>query len=45
MKKDSLKRKAMHRITGLFVRYGLIKHPYGREYAKENYTLLGGKKE
>jgi hypothetical protein len=29
------------RLTRLFVRWGLIRHPYGREYAREQYTLTG----
>jgi len=31
--------KRLHR---LFVRWGLLKHPYGREYAKQRYTVFGG---
>jgi hypothetical protein len=34
-------RRLVHRITGLFVRWGLLKHPYGREYARQRYTLTG----
>lgn len=36
-----LRRRFINRLTGLFVRWGIISHPYGREYAKENYTLTG----
>jgi len=36
-----LYRRIVQRITGLFVRWGVISHPYGREYARERYTLLG----
>ena len=34
-------RSFVHRVTGLFVRWGLVRHPYGREYATEQYTLTG----
>jgi hypothetical protein len=33
--------RVAHRLTGLFVRWNLIGHPYGREYAMERYTLTG----
>jgi hypothetical protein len=33
--------RVAHRLTGLFVRWNLIGHPYGREYAVERYTLTG----
>ncbi|WP_318568913.1 hypothetical protein [Salinigranum marinum] len=36
-----LYRRIVQRITGLFVRWGVISHPYGREYARERYTLSG----
>jgi hypothetical protein len=36
-----LRRRAVHRLTGLFVRWDLIEHPYGRDYARERYSLTG----
>ncbi|WP_152042021.1 hypothetical protein [Salinigranum salinum] len=36
-----LSRRLTGRLIRLFVRWGLIKHPYGREYAREQYTLTG----
>ena len=36
-----LRRRAIHRLTGLFVRWDLVEHPYGRDYAKEQYSLTG----
>lgn len=35
------RQRTIHRLTGLFVRWGLLEHPYGREYAKERYSLTG----
>jgi len=36
------------RLTFRFVRvaayYGIVKHPYGREYARQQYTPLGGQR-
>lgn len=29
------------RVARVFTRLGLIKHPYGREYAREHLTLTG----
>jgi hypothetical protein len=37
----ALRRRVVYRVTGLFVRWGLVSHPYGREYARERYTLTG----
>jgi hypothetical protein len=37
----AFRRRVVYRVTGLFVRWGLIGHPYGREYARERYTLTG----
>ena len=37
----ALRSRFVFRVTGLFVRWGLISHPYGREYARERYTLTG----
>ena len=34
--------KLIHRLQRLFIRWGVIKHPYGREYAKEHIGLFGG---
>jgi hypothetical protein len=36
-----LYRRIVQRLTGLFVRWGVLSHPYGREYARERYTLSG----
>jgi hypothetical protein len=36
-----LRRRAIHRLTRLFVRWNLISHPYGREYARNQFTLTG----
>jgi hypothetical protein len=36
-----IRRRIIHRLTGLFVRWGLVEHPYGREYAVERYTVTG----
>jgi hypothetical protein len=33
--------RVAHRLTGLFVRWNLIGHPYGREYAMEQYSITG----
>lgn len=35
------KRWLLKRVTGILVRWGLIKHPHGREYAREQYSLTG----
>lgn len=32
---------AIGRLQCAFIRWGLLKHPYGREYAREHYTLSG----
>lgn len=37
----ALRQRTIHRLTGLFARWGLIEHPYGREYARERYTITG----
>lgn len=29
------------RLVGLLVRHGLLKHPWGRGYVLENYTVTG----
>jgi hypothetical protein len=36
-----LRERVAHRLTGLFVRWNLIGHPYGREYALERYSVTG----
>jgi hypothetical protein len=36
-----LRYRAIHRLTGLMARWGLVEHPYGQEYARERYTLTG----
>lgn len=36
-----LKRRFLYRVQRLFVYWGLLEHPYGREYAKDRYTPLG----
>jgi hypothetical protein len=36
-----LRYRAVHRLTGLMVRWGIIDHPYGQEYAKQRYTFTG----
>jgi hypothetical protein len=36
-----LRKRFVHRLTGLFVRWGMLKHPYGREYARERYSVTG----
>ena len=36
-----LRDRVAHRLTGLFVRWNLIGHPYGREYATERYSVTG----
>ncbi len=36
-----LRYRAIHRLTGLMARWGLVEHPYGQEYAKERYTVTG----
>jgi hypothetical protein len=33
--------RVVQRLVGLFVRWGLLEHPYGREYARQQYTLTG----
>jgi hypothetical protein len=33
--------RVVKRVVGLLVRWGVIKHPYGREYAREQYTVTG----
>ncbi|WP_318568912.1 hypothetical protein [Salinigranum marinum] len=37
----ALRNQLVYRVTGLFVRWGMVKHPYGREYARERYTITG----
>jgi hypothetical protein len=37
----AVRNRVLNRITGLFVRWDLIKHPYGREYARERYSFTG----
>jgi hypothetical protein len=36
-----LYRRIAKRLVGVFVRLGLVEHPYGREYARERYSLTG----
>lgn len=36
-----LRHRAVHRLTGLLVRWGMLDHPYGQEYARERYTVTG----
>ena len=36
-----LRRRVLYRVHRLFVYWGLVDHPYGREYAKAHYTPLG----
>jgi hypothetical protein len=33
--------RVLKRVTGFLVRWGFIKHPHGREYAREQYSLTG----
>jgi hypothetical protein len=37
----AVRNRVLNRVTGLFVRWDLIKHPYGREYARERYSFTG----
>jgi hypothetical protein len=37
----AVRNRVLNRVTGLFVRWDLIEHPYGREYARERYSLTG----
>jgi len=32
------------RVHRAMVRWGVLKHSYGRQYAKDKYTVLGGVK-
>jgi hypothetical protein len=34
-------RRVLTRVIGFLVRWGLLEHPYGREYAREQYSLTG----
>jgi hypothetical protein len=34
-------RRVVRRVLGVLVRLGVVSHPYGREYAREHYTLTG----
>jgi hypothetical protein len=38
----SLRRRCALRLHRAFVYHGVIKHPYGRRYAREQFTALGG---
>ena len=33
--------RVIRRLVGVLVRWGLLKHPYGREYARRQYTVTG----
>jgi len=35
------RRRVLYRVHRLFVYWGLVDHPYGREYAKAHYTPFG----
>lgn len=37
--------RAVLRLHGLFVRWGLLDHPYGREYARTHYTVTGRRRD
>lgn len=37
--------KVATRFHRICVRWGLLKHPYGREYVTEHYTITGKRKE
>lgn len=37
----NLRKRLVFRIVRCLVRWGLSKHPYGREYAQENISLTG----
>jgi hypothetical protein len=37
-----LRKRIVLRIVRIFVYWGLIRHPYGREYAQWRYTPTGG---
>jgi len=45
MRMRDLRLAAIERLNRAFVRWGLLRHPYGREYARTHYTLLGGQKD
>jgi len=40
----TLCRRATLRLHRAMVYHSLIKHPYGREYARQQYTALGGRR-
>ncbi|OAQ54125.1 hypothetical protein HTG_00930 [Natrinema mahii] len=41
----SLRKRLGLRLHRALLYWGLLDHPYGREYAKERYTPLGGESE
>lgn len=43
MGRTLIRRRLLQRVHRIFVYWGLVKHPFGREYVKETYTPSGGK--
>lgn len=41
----SLQKRLGLRLHRALLYWGLLDHPYGREYAKERYTPFGGERE
>lgn len=41
----NVRRRVVFRVTGLLTRWGVVKHPYGRDYAEKRYSLTGRRRE